>query len=367
MLLQHLQDPEFVRLSLPFLGYFGVLVPALVVCMRSSVGHLIANRSKSLPTLLLGILLLTIATLSLTGTWFYIITWIVGDAQMYLESHPGTAITAWMKDCDLFTGAYVLVTEMSENWWWSVKLLNFVPSMVVFMWASAASSGSSTTNRVSIPAAGFLILGMLGAISVCWPLFLIQHVSQGKGCRLEGGQASFLLSICMALSVLSNVVQPYLAPGSVGFDFNLKAIHVLLLAPLLFKGANNKSGKTSKKTGGSSTSDSVRLLLIFLAGCSFVSFSTLTLDQLHAHAFDLARTLSNLQSAFFSNACQSSITLDYFSATTTSVLFMLYEVMAGEGGKKLGVWGKLCMSGVALLAPVLSTGVVFPLFLALIG
>ncbi|KAJ3243561.1 hypothetical protein HDU78_000321 [Chytriomyces hyalinus] len=358
MLLQHLQDPEFVRLSLPFLGYFGVLVPALVVCMRSSAGHLVANRSKSVPTLL-GILLFTIATLSLTGTWFYIITWIVGDAQAYLESHPGTAITAWMKNCDLFTGAYVLVTETSENWWWSVKLLNFVPSMVVFMWA--ASSGSSTMNRASIPAAGFLILGMLGAISVCWPLFLIQHVSQGKGCRLEGGQGSFLLSICMALSVLSNVVQPYLAPGSVGFDFNLKAIHVLLLAPLLFKRAN-KSGKTS-----TSDRDSIRLLLVFLAGCSFVSFSTLTLDQLHAQAFDLARTLSNLQAAFFSNACQSSITLDYFSATTTSVLFMLYEVMVGEGGKKLGVWGKVCMSGVALLAPVLSTGVVFPLFLALIG
>ncbi|KAJ3235442.1 hypothetical protein HDU81_000450 [Chytriomyces hyalinus] len=366
MLLQHIQDPEFVRLSLPFLGYFGVLVPALAVCMRSSVSHLISNRNHSIQTLL-GILLLTIATLSLTGTWFYIITWIMGDALQYLETHPGTAITAWMKNCDLFTGAYVLVTEASENWWWSVKLLNFVPSMVVFMWA-AGSSGGSTSNRTGIPAAGFLILGMLGAISVCWPLFLIQHVSQGKGCRLEGGQqTSFLLSICMALSVLSNVVQPYLVPGSVGFDFNLKAIHVLLLVPLLFKGAN-KSGKANNKTGSSAGGqDSVKLLLVFLAGCSFVSFSTLTLDQLHAHAFDLARTLSNLQSAFFSNACQSSITLDYFSATTTSVLFMLYEVAVGEGGKKLGMWGKVFMSLFALLAPVLSTGVVFPLFLALIG
>ncbi|ORY36697.1 hypothetical protein BCR33DRAFT_721914 [Rhizoclosmatium globosum] len=323
-----ISDPEFQQLSLPFLFYFSILIPSAVVCFSSSLTRIAHAKSKLLP-----LFLLVAAVLSFSITWFYIFKWFIRDATEYMTEHAEEGIKGWMRNCDLFTGAYKLVTEDAENWWWSVKLLNFVPSMVVFMFMAEFELG--------LPAAVFLALGMLGAISLCWPLFLIQYIKE----------ASLLLWVCMVLSVLSNVVQPFLVAGSKGFDFNLKAIHVLLLAPLLLKSI------VSRNAG------SINHLYAFLAGSSFVSFTTLTLQQLQLHAFDFQATAATLVNAFFSNECQSSITTDYISSTVTSMVFMLYQIIFFKKGKgaemKLGL--KLGLIVLVFSTPILSNGVVFPL------
>ncbi|KAI8619639.1 hypothetical protein BC830DRAFT_1103055 [Chytriomyces sp. MP71] len=340
-------DTEFQHLALPFAGYFGILIPSMVACFATSLFRFGSGGR------LVKVLFLILAAASFAITWYFIFLWFIRDASEYISAHPLEGIKGWMANCDLFTGAYMLVTEQTANWWWSVQLLNFVPSMVVFMFAS-----SSLPDSHGLPAAAFLILGMLGAISLCWPLFLIQHLSNDEGVLLHAKRAPWLLSLCMGLSVLSNVVQPFLVGGTTAFDVNLKAIHVLLLLPLLVKGllvANSKEGA------------SIRHLLAFLAGCSFVSFSSLTLQQLAVHSFDVGATASALISAFWSNECQSSITTDYISSTLTSMVFMVHQIFEGSRGVKWSKAGKAGMLVLVCLAPVLSNGVVFPLFLVMMN
>ena len=93
------------------------------------------------------------------------------------ESFP--TLSDWVRDSDLFDAAYVAVA-VQPRWFWTVQLLNFTATLIVFYWSEGPHNALPVLRSRSgalatyISAFVYVWLGFLGAISVSFPLFLVQ-------------------------------------------------------------------------------------------------------------------------------------------------------------------------------------------------
>ncbi|KAI8845412.1 hypothetical protein BC829DRAFT_399603 [Chytridium lagenaria] len=285
------------------------------------------------------VLLALLAVVSLAVTWSAILSWLLGDIKLHLGRN-GNSLAKWIIESDLFDAAYVNVAKDTANWWWSAQLLYFVITMIVFFWAEGAHR---VVGIWFVSALLYTVLGFLGAISVAFPLFLIQRyllTRSGPYTISRPESPSIFLTFCAV------------------FGVNLKIIHVLLLAPILFS-----SGLTLVFWPAPHPSSSIyprrrhRPSLRIPCRSFPLSHLGLSLD----HFLKNSGTVQGLFQTWDGNPCQLSISADMIFTTVVASVFMLRELwldqqQAGEGG--------VCVGCFVLLSPIVSISVTFPTFLA---
>ncbi|TPX36136.1 hypothetical protein SmJEL517_g01617 [Synchytrium microbalum] len=385
--------------------YFGTLLFALATCLA---------RAMSFPVTLKSGVYLLIASASANITWLEIIRWMESLLADY-QAKTGGSFTDWMQRVDIFDAAYALVVNTTEKWWWSSQHLLFTVSVMIFFWregihralsypfipvskeaAEIALPRSKRSSKKAEPAPAvtgerlsiwfantfvFVLLGFLGAISTCLALFLIQHNPSLKShtLRIKDVQPTAALNTFILMSVTSIAATIILEPGTFAFFWNLRALHLFLILPIIldsgtswFKvlrsplsppSVDDETTKTpvkqnrlskSKKPGKPRRKWEVKDLYNLVGFMSLVSHLTLT-------AFYFARyggTVTELIRAVFDNHCQTSITADYLFAMVAVVVFMITETRRLSINGGLVFWMMLSM-------PLLSSSSIFPFYLAL--
>ncbi|KAJ3196694.1 hypothetical protein HK101_008033 [Irineochytrium annulatum] len=349
-----LSDLTVIAPSLSIAAYFSVL--AFTLALAFSRGF------KSAVTFS-RILYLLCACASFYVTWGYIFAWLRSGYDEALAK-PGGSLTTWIVESDLFDAAYAAVSEDRRNWWWSVQLLNFTCTLIVFMWTEGAhhvvlADRGPDAPKVKGRGAWFIsplvytVLGFIGAISVAFPLFLIQRslVTVSSPYTLERpARPTTLLTLMMVLSIASNTLTPFIAKDSSYFGYNLKALHFFLLLPIILVAGRTlifwpaQSERRRRVVSGIG----VAPLYGFLAGGSIVSHLNLSLD----YFVRSNGTAADLMAAIFSNPCQTSITSDLGFTTLVASVFMLREAVVGPvSGRVVATFAAAVL---VLLSPFLS-------------
>eukprot|EP00128_Syssomonas_multiformis_P004799 Colp12_sorted_trinity150504_noHs@35864 len=303
-------------------SYFAILIGSLILVvaklplwkLRKSVVRQLAH--------------CVLALVAVTVTWRYILEF----TQDSLTEHGD--LDTWLEKSDVFTAAYISVTNTAIGWFWSSQLLTWTCIGCVFL---QIESGRHGINH----AWAFALVGFLGAISLGFPLFF----SYLKGTVIENGrqrQSKFLL-FCVVLTMAGIVVLP--ATSGKAYEVILLAIHFLLAVPFF------RSTKGTSESMHSATL--ICATYAFLSGIAFTLHLT-NVMRVIAENWGPDSTVSGLLdvilSGGFTHSCQISISFDVVFITVASMLFVV-----GEGS-----W----MGGfLMMLSPVLSVGCSFGLSL----
>ncbi|KAJ3334219.1 hypothetical protein HDU76_006591 [Blyttiomyces sp. JEL0837] len=332
-------------------------------------------RAVTAPVSFSRIVLIVASIASLYITWSAIFEWIGMDIVRHL-SKPEGSLAKWLVNADLFDAAYVNVSQDPRGWWFSVQLLNFTASFIVFMWAEGPhryffydkDPAEQRAKRTHWFVNGYVYttLGFIGAISVAFPLFLVQR-SMVTGPYMVNWptRPRLFLTLMMVFTVISNAITPFLSSDSMWFSYNLRALHVFLFLPIAF--VSSTPGFTLKPTSVKSKSTQERgigmaPLYAFLAGASLLSHINLTMQLFNDGASNnILGSIVLLWQAIWKNPCQVSITADLFFATVVASIFMLRESVVGpRTGRAMAVFAAICL---VCLSPILSISVTFPTFM----
>lgn len=313
--------------------YFGVIILLFIVVLRSMPWR--QPRQKGRHALVYG----SLAVFSLAHTWYYMIRFLLWSKHDF-ESQVSRSTAAsslegladWLVKTRLFEQAWFAVCEGPWNWLWSEQLCLFtVGAWTIFLYAE------SRRSRVALPWA-YMLLGQLVAISVASNLF---YLALALSPRIAGRdrvrmRLPAFLWMCVAVALVSVYTSPVLLHSR--FLSNLLLMHGAITLPLfpLPKGLRS-AGMVSAAP------------VYWSIACAALAIRMGTLRNVFSAGIPLSRIPKDAWTVLHSHPAQSSIGWD---VVWTTLSFAAYECL--ERGAS---WS-------ALLAPVLSVGVVAPATLA---
>ncbi|TPX59402.1 hypothetical protein SpCBS45565_g07751 [Spizellomyces sp. 'palustris'] len=351
-----------VSISLYFLTFGACLTIALSRALRS------------LPYTISAWLYTPIALASLYITWTEIFKFIENDYQTF---GGNSTLTDYLTESDWFDAAYVAVTRNPDGWWWSVQLLNIAAVIVALIWSEGVHhwarktvKGGPGLIRAGLGSAlAYVLLGFLGAMSVCFAFFLVQRSVIEKTYVLKSSpRLTPSVFVLFGLYILGVAYTPYIEPSSVLFGVNLKLLHLALLLPVL--GAAGPvlihRPKTITSTTNLSSQKGIESLYTFLTVANLISCGFATYQRWQDWSgLSVPEILQRLADAVYDNPCQVSITADLAFSGLLAVLFLSGEVRKGvKAGLVAPLHGFLVVFGGMVASPIVGIAVVLPAFLA---
>ncbi|KAJ3186018.1 hypothetical protein HDU85_000932 [Gaertneriomyces sp. JEL0708] len=375
-----------VKPTLSIVFYFTALITLLVATFSRAIKRSFSSFAAFVYTYL--------AFGALYITWRNILVFIADDWGEYYSERLvtgsanagdwGLVVLDYLRDSDWFVKAYVAVTEDRWRWWWSSQLLGCACVVAVVMWSEGAhrwvkSDGASVGVKAGVATAlTFLVVGLLGAMSVCFALFLAQRDALIDDNVLRTApRLTTTTVLCFALYTLLISITYYIPTTSLFFTYNLAIIHLLLLLPLAsvcpkFITHLKAMGPEKKTRENITRSTRLASLYAFLAGANLITYIQSTIPLFGgAHMSALPDSTSvmmyvtdKLEATLWTHPCQTSISFDYLCIVMIGAVLVVEQSVRGVMEGKIGVWRTVGAGVVAMVGTmVVGASVTLPAWL----
>lgn len=172
--------------------YFSVLTLCVVICFSRAL--------QALPYTGIAWINVPLAFLSLYVTWIQIFSFIKTDYVAFEAGYPPYSLPSlsrtlgtYLRESSWFDAAYLAVLK-PLGWFYSLQLLNVASVIIVLIWSEGPQHWYKTDAvrkvgpwaRAGLASAfAYLLLGFLGAMSVCFALFLVQREVVEGECKIS--------------------------------------------------------------------------------------------------------------------------------------------------------------------------------------
>lgn len=392
-------DTEFFNAFLSVAAYFALLVVSWLLSVVDSL--------SSGPTIRFGRMTAALQCASLlffASTWYYILSFLGESRDSFIFANAVGMRTVtwehWVIESDWFVEAYAMVSSTPLQWFYSGQLLQFVVSLVVFMFAE--------NRRADLKFVFFQIVsGCLGAISLSLPLTICavmnspDIVSEAR----HNVRRSWVVVLCSVVSSAAITIAPSLLHSRDGFGAVIWVLHLSVVLPLVLSQVIPKCMYRDRSAvkGGVEDSDvfapssrscchwltalygalcGMSLVLLIQHWAQSVQYSHNEIiqkcDPMRGEALPFgsclaASFLHRVLVAPFANYCQTSISLDLLNCSVCFAVLLLWgsplsqyaqaPVDDSYEGSSLIVGTFRQRLGLVATIPVLGLSVVFPFYL----